>query len=314
MRLIWQFRTLSVFVILTLFMVALGFFIGNIFDNGLLGFSVMLIISILISFYAYWFSKQSALRANRVRLITREENPRLYNTVEMLAKKAGLPMPEVGISECPMPNAFATGRNPKNAAVVATRGLLNILNDDELEGVLAHEMSHVKNRDILVMSVASTVVSVLTFASRMVFYTVLFNGNSRDENRGIMLVIGLVCAIFVPIAALILQLAVSRNREYLADETGGRMCGKPLALASALNRLEYGCAQSTNTYSDTAHADMWICNPVRKESIFRNLFRTHPTTPDRIKRLEALAEKMGDGSIPEYDPNENPSRSKLTFK
>lgn len=314
MRIIWQLKTLSVFVILTLFMVAIGFIVGWIFGYGMIGFSVMLVISVMISFYSYWFSKSSALRANRVHIIQREEDPRLYNTVERLAKKAGLPMPEVGISEYSMPNAFATGRNPQNAAVVATRGLLNILNDDELEGVLAHELSHVKNRDILVMSVASTVVSVLTFASRMIFYSALFNGDSRDENRGVMLAIGLVCAIFVPIAALILQLAVSRNREYLADETGGRMCGKPLALASALRRLESGCGQSSNNYSDTAHADMWISNPVRKSSAFSNLFSTHPSTPERIRRLEILAEKMGNGTVPEYDPNEDPSRSKLSFE
>lgn len=314
MKLVWQLKTLGVFVILTLFMVAIGYLVGWIFGYGLAGFAVMFVISMLISFYSYWFSKSSALRANRVHLVTREEEPRLYNTVERLAKKAGLPMPEVGVSEYPMPNAFATGRNPKNAAVVATRGLLNILNDDELEGVMAHEMSHVKNRDILVMSVASTVVSVLTFVSRMIFYSMLFGGDRRDENRGIMLAIGIVCAIFVPIAALILQLAVSRNREYLADETGGRMCGKPLALANALRRLEAGCEQPNNKYADTAHADMWICNPVRKGSAFRNLFRTHPTTPDRIERLEKLAAKLEDGTVPEYDPNEDSSRSKLTFE
>lgn len=314
MKMVWRLKTLSVFVILTLFMIGIGFLVGCFFGYGWFGLTLMLIVSLLISFYSYWFSKSSALRANRVHLVTREEEPRLYNTVERLAEKAGLPMPEVGVSEYPMPNAFATGRNPKNAAVVATRGLLNILNDDELEGVMAHEMSHVKNRDILVMSVASTVVSVLTYASRMIYYTMLFGGGDRrDENRGIMLAIGIACAIFVPIAALILQLAVSRNREYLADETGGRMCGKPLALASALRRLEAGCEQPNNNYSDSAHADMWICNPVRKGA-FRNIFRTHPTTPDRIERLEALAEKMNAGTVPEYDPNEDPSRSKMSFE
>lgn len=315
MRLVWQIRTLSIFVVLTLFLMALGYIIGWFFNYGLFGLTLMLVVSVLISFYSYWFSKSSALRANRVHLVTEAEEPRLYNTVKRVAEKAGLPMPEVGVSEYPMPNAFATGRNPKNAAVVATRGLLQLLNDDELEGVIGHEMSHVKNRDILVMSVASTVVSVLTYASRMVYYSMLFGGgDSRDENNALKLVIGVVCAIFVPIAALLLQLAVSRNREYLADETGARITGKPLALANALRRLEEGCGRPNNNYSDTAHADMWICNPIRKESFFRTLFSTHPSTSERIRRLEALAEKMKDGEVPTYVPDEDSSKSKMSFE
>ena len=217
MRLAWQMRTLGVFTIMTLFLMGIGYLVGWFFNYHYLGLIVMLAISLLISFYSYWFSKSSALRANKVHLVNQYEEPRLYETVQRVAAKAGLPMPEVGVSEYPMPNAFATGRNPQNAAVVATRGLLQLLDDDELEGVIAHEMSHIKNRDILVMSVASTVASVLTFASRMVFYTALFGGGRRDENNGVMLAIGLAMMIFVPIAALIMQLAVSRNREYLAD-------------------------------------------------------------------------------------------------
>ena len=314
MRLAWQLRTLGVFTVMTLFLMGIGYLVGWFFHYSYLGLVVMLAISVLISFYSYWFSKSSALRANKVHLVNQYEEPRLYDTVQRVAEKAGLPMPEVGVSEYPMPNAFATGRNPQNAAVVATRGLLQLLDDDELEGVIAHEMSHVKNRDILVMSVASTVASVLTFASRMVFYSALFGGGRRDENNGVMLAIGLAMMIFVPIAALIMQLAVSRNREYLADETGARITGRPLALANALMRLEGGCARPSNNYSDTAHADMWICNPLRNEGSFRTLFSTHPSTESRIERLEALARKMKANEIPEYEPDEDSSRSKMNFQ
>ena len=311
MRLMWQLRTLSVFLLMSLFLIGIGYLIGWFFGYGRLGLIIMLAISILLSLYAYWFSKPSALRANKVHLVNEYEEPRLYEIVKKVADRAGLPMPEVGVSEYPMPNAFATGRNPSNAAVVATRGILNLLTDDELEAVIGHEMAHVKNRDILVMTIASTVVSILTFAARMVFWSTIFS--DRRENNGVMLVIGLVCMIFVPIAALIMQLAVSRNREYLADETGARITGKPLQLASALYHLENGCSMSSNNYEDTARADMWICNPIRKGA-FKSLFSTHPSTEERIRRLQILAEKMDQHAVPEYTPDEDSSKSKLSFQ
>ncbi len=310
MRLMWQFRTLSAFLVLTLFMMGLGYIIGYLFGYGFVGLTVMLVISLLLSFYSYWYSKPNALRANRVHLVDEYEEPRLYNIVRKVADKAGLPMPEVGVSEFAMPNAFATGRNPKNSAVVATRGILDLLSDDELEAVIGHEMSHVKNRDILVMSAASTIVSVLTYASRVLFYSTMFD---RRENNGSMVLIGLASMIFVPIAGLIMQMAVSRNREYLADETGARITGKPLQLASALMRLEGGCASPNNDYSDTAHADMWISNPLRG-GMFKNLFSTHPSTEERVRRLHILAEKMDAREVPEYEPSEDSSKSKLSFQ
>ena len=305
MRLMWQLRTLSVFALMTLFMIGIGFLIGLIFGYGLLGLSVMLVISILLSFYSYWFSKSSALRANRVHIVNEYEEPRLYEIVKRVADRAGLPMPEVGVSEFSMPNAFATGRNPQNAAVVATRGILNLLTDDELEAVIGHEMAHVKNRDILVMTVASTVVAVLTFAARMVFWSSMFD---RRDNNGAMLLVGILCMIFVPIAAIIMQLAVSRNREYLADETGARITHKPRELASALMKLERGCSSPNNDYSDTAHANMWISEPCRK-GFARNLFSTHPSTQDRVEKLEKLAAAMDGGRVREYTPGEDSSKS-----
>lgn len=309
----YRLRTASIFIILTLFLVVLGYVIGWFFGYGYLGFGIMLAISLLMSFFSYFYSKQSALRANRVRIITRDECPRLYNIVEKVANEAGLPMPEVGISSVPMPNAFATGRNPKNAAVVATQGILNLLDDAELEGVIGHEMAHVKNRDILVMSVVSCMVSIMTFAARMFFYGSLFGGDRDRENNALMLAVAALCMILVPIAGLILQLAVSRNREFLADETGARITQRPRELANALRKLEGGCSSPSNNYTDTAHANMWISSPCRK-GFMVNLFSTHPATEERIRRLEALAVAMADGSVPAYTPEEDSSSTKLAFQ
>ncbi len=278
------------FVAMTGLLVALGSIVGYIFKNVWTGFYIMLALSLVITFASFFFSKKMALAANKVHLVTREEEPRLYNTVERLANKAGLPMPEVGVSEVPMPNAFATGRGPKDAAVVATRPLLNLLSDEELEGVLAHELSHVKNRDILVMSVAAALASIISFAARMAMWSALFTDN---RNAG-GLVLLILADITLPIAAMLIQLGVSRNREYLADETGARLTGKPMALASALISLERGCSSSQNTYDNPSCASMWISSPYgkKKSSFTAALFRTHPTTEDRVARLKQLDEEI----------------------
>ena len=278
------------FVVMTGILVALGALIGSIFNYTWAGFWIMLVISLAIVFVSFFFSKQMALSANKVHLITREEDPRLYDTVYKLAMKAGLPMPEVGISEVPMPNAFATGRNPKNAAVVATRPLLNLLSDDELEGVLAHELSHVKHRDILVMSVASAMASMISFVTRMAVWSAVMN--SRDNQYGLL--IAIAADLTLPFAAMLVQLGVSRNREYLADESGARLTGKPMALADALMRLETGCSARTNNYSNPSSASMWITNPFGKKQVpfLETLFRTHPTTEDRIEKLKRLDEEI----------------------
>jgi len=281
----WRGRTALMFVAMTGILVVLGSAIGYIFNYTWLGFYIMLALSLAIVFVSYFFSKQMALSANKAHIITRDEEPRLYDTVQRLADKAGLPMPQVGISEVNMPNAFATGRSPKDAAVVATRPLLYLLNDDELEGVLAHELSHVKNRDILVMSVASAMASIISFAARMAVWTALMN--NRQNPYG--LVIALVVNLTLPFAAMLVQLGISRNREYLADESGARLTGKPMALASALQSLETGCSSRANKYDNPACANMWISDPYgRRKSIMSALFRTHPTTEDRVQRLKEL--------------------------
>lgn len=285
----WRLRTASMFVAMTLLLIAVGALVGYFVHNVYYGMLIMMAVGILFNLYAYFGSKSMALRANKVHLITRDEEPRLYDTVQRLAEKAGLPMPEVGISEVPMPNAFATGRNPKNAAVVATRPLLNMLTDEELEGVIAHELSHVKNRDILVMSVAATMASILSYAVTMTMWSQVFN--NRDNGAG--LAIAVAAYILVPIAAMLVQLGVSRNREYLADETGARLTGKPMALASALTRIEGGCSSSNNDYNRTAYESLWIANPFgEKKGVMVSLFRTHPTTENRIARLREIDREL----------------------
>ena len=287
----WRIRTAAMFAALTALLVVIGIVVGGLLNNWIIGLVVMLIISVGINVFSYFFSKKFALMANKVHLVTREQEPRLYRIVENLAMQAGLPMPEVGVSDMPLPNAFATGRNPKNAAVVATRQILNLLNDDELEGVMAHELSHVKNRDILVMSVASTMASVVAYVTRMAVWAALLN---NDENNGGNLIIAIIADITLPIAAMLIQLGVSRNREYLADESGARLTGRPMALASALTKLESGCSAKTNTYDNPSTANMWISNPFgqRRTRGLVNLFRTHPSTPDRIERLKKLDEEI----------------------
>lgn len=287
----WRIRTAAMFAALTALLVVIGIVVGGLLNNWIIGLVVMLIISVGINVFSYFFSKKFALMANKVHLVTREQEPRLYRIVENLAMQAGLPMPEVGVSDMPMPNAFATGRNPKNAAVVATRQILNLLNDDELEGVMAHELSHVKNRDILVMSVASTMASVVAYVTRMAVWAALLN---NDENNGGNLIIAIIADITLPIAAMLIQLGVSRNREYLADESGARLTGRPMALASALTKLESGCSAKTNTYDNPSTANMWISNPFgqRRTRGLVNLFSTHPSTPDRIERLKKLDEEI----------------------
>lgn len=287
----WRLRTAAMFAVMTGLLVLIGMLVGYVLGNMWIGCWAMLALSVLFNVYSYFGSKNMALRANKVRLVTRDEAPRLYGIVEGLVQKAGLPMPEVGISSLPMPNAFATGRNPKNAAVVATEQILQLLTDEELEGVMAHELSHVKNRDILVMSVASTMASLVAYVTRMAVWAAMFND---DNNNGAGFAIAILADILLPIAAMLVQLGVSRNREYLADESGARLTGKPMALANALIKLENGCSARTNRYDNPSCANMWISNPFgrKKESFLIGLFRTHPSTENRIERLRKLDQEL----------------------
>jgi len=279
-------RTIGLFGFMILLFSALGWILGSVFwDNWVLGMSVFFVIAVAMNFISYFYSKKIVLRSYRVKLVSESEAPRLYKTVYNLAMMNNLPMPEVGIIESATPNAFATGRNPRNAAVVATTGLLGMLSDDELQGVLAHELAHVQNRDILVMTIAATLAGAISFAARFVFYGSMFGGRRSDNPA--QLAILMLAAITAPLAALMVQMGISRNREFKADATGARMINNPQALARALEKLEMGNARRPMEHGNPASAHMFIINPFRGSTL-ASLFSTHPPIQERIRRLEEM--------------------------
>jgi len=284
-------RTAVLFIALAGLFALLGAIVGYFFESFWLGITIMIGFSVVINLYAFCFSKRRALKHHKVKVITESDDPRLYNIVRRTAEKAGLPMPQVGIAPSAAPNAFACGRGPKNAAVVATSGLLMTLNDEELEGVMAHELAHVKNRDVMVMSIAAVIAGAISFiASHLIWFAVL--GGRRDNGIGIA--IAVLGWITLPLAAMLIQLSISRGREFAADKTGANITGKPLALASALRRIEGGVKRSpvNQDTHDYADAHMWIEAPAVRKKGFSSLFSTHPAMDERIRRLEAQADKM----------------------
>jgi len=282
-------RVFMMFAVLTVIFVVVGWAVGSYFmGNWVMGALVFLIIAAVMNFVSYFFSSKIVLASYRAKVVTEADAPRLYRIVRSISSTAGLPMPKVAIVPSQTPNAFATGRNPKNATVAATEGILQLLNDDELTGVLAHEMAHVKDRDILVMSVASTLAGAISFASRSLLYGSMFGGGDRD-NGGFL--IALVVAITAPIAAMLVQLAVSRSREYKADYEGAMMIGRPMSLAKALRKLEAGNKARPMTVGNPASSNLWIVNPFSAKGL-ANLFATHPPMEERIRRLEAMAGGM----------------------
>ena len=260
--------------------------------NGLiLGFAFALIMN----FSAYWFSDKMALAANGAQPVSESEAPDLYRMIGRIAHNAGLPMPRVYIIPTDQPNAFATGRDPDHAAVAVTEGLWRSLRPEELEGVLAHEMAHVKNRDILISSIAATIAGAISLVAQFGF---LFMGDSRDRDRGANPLVVLATLILAPIAAMLIQLAVSRSREYEADRVGAQLCGRPLALAGALHKIET-VAERMPLDVNPATSHMFIINPLGGDALksMAALFRTHPLTADRIARLQAQAREMGQSTV-----------------
>lgn len=258
--------------------------------GGEQGMMVAFVFSLVMNFGSYWFSDKIVLAMYRAKEVDYNQAPELYRTVEKLSQKALLPMPRVYIIENPTPNAFATGRNPNNAAVAVTTGILGILNRDELEGVISHELAHVKNRDILISTIAATLVGTITFISRMAGYAAMFGGRSSDREEGNP--IGdLLLLILAPIAAMLIQLAISRSREYMADAGGAEISGKPLALASALNKLSLTNERLPMRNADNSSAHMFIVNPLSGKS-FAKLFSTHPPVEERISRLQEIAKGL----------------------
>ncbi|GAB4153062.1 MAG: zinc metalloprotease HtpX [Ignavibacteriales bacterium] len=258
--------------------------------GGESGMMMAFVFSLVMNFGSYWFSDKIVLAMYRAKEIEYNDAPELFKIVERLSQKAMIPMPRVYIVENPTPNAFATGRNPNHAAVAVTTGIMKILNQDELEGVIAHELTHVKNRDILVSTIAATLVGTITFIARMAGFAAMFGGRSSDRDEGNP--IGdLLLLILAPIAAMLIQLAISRSREYMADAGGAAISGKPLSLASALGKLSVTNERLPMRNADNASAHMFIVNPLSGKS-FTKLFSTHPPVEERIQRLNEIAKGL----------------------
>lgn len=271
-------------VFLMSLMMALFLLVGYAI-GGNSGMTIALIFSIVMNFGSYWFSDKIVLSMYRAKQITRAEAPKFYDMVERLAQNANLPMPKVYIINDPTPNAFATGRNPQNAAVAATTGILQSLNDEEIAGVMAHELAHVKNRDILISTIAATLVGTISYIAHMAGWLAMF-GRNNDEDSGSGIG-GLLLIILSPIIATLLQLAISRSREYMADEGGARISRNPLALASALAKISKANQLHHIRNVEPATAHMFIVSPLFGG--IGKLFSTHPPIEERIKRLQKLA-------------------------
>ena len=284
------FRTTILLAALT----GLVVWIGQMF-GGSQGAVIALVMAGAMNFFSYWFSDKIVLRMYGAQEITANDDPELYGIVRDLTARANLPMPRVYIIPEETPNAFATGRNPQHAAVAVTQGIRRILNKRELAGVLGHELSHVKHRDILISSIAATLAGAISYLAYMAQWAAIFGGGSRDREEGGSNIFSLLFMMIVaPMAAMLIQMAVSRSREYMADEGGAKVSGDPLALASALRKLEMGAQNiplqvSDATANSTAH--MFIVNPLTVGGLAK-LFSTHPPMEERIARLEAMAKDL----------------------
>jgi heat shock protein HtpX len=273
------FKTAFLLTLLTLLLMFIGRAFGG--QNGML---LALVLAVVMNFVSYFYSDKIALKMYRAQPVTREQLPRAYQAVERLAPKMGIPMPKIYVIPNDSPNAFATGRNPQNASVAVTQGILNLLTDEELEGVLAHELGHVNNRDILIRSVAATIAGAITMLASMARWGMIFGGFGGRDNRDRGGGIGALLMLFLaPVAASLIQLAVSRSREYQADATGAHFTGNPYALASALSKLDaYSRRLPMQATPSTAH--LFIIQPFLGVS-FGSLFSTHPPIAKRIERL-----------------------------
>ncbi len=272
-------KTVAFMALLTLLLMAIG---GAIGGQG--GAVVALVLAGVMNIGSYWFSDKIVIRMYKGREVT---SGVLYDVVRELCLRNNLEMPRVYVIPDATPNAFATGRSPKHAVVAATEGILNILTREELMGVMAHELSHVKHRDILIGSVAATIAGAISYLATMAQWAAMFGLGGDDEEGGNIFVI-LLASIFAPIAAGLVQMAVSRSREYLADEGGAKMCGNPLYLANALRKLEMANRRMPMHNVNDATAHMFIVNPLSGKGL-QSLFSTHPPMDERVRRLEAMA-------------------------
>jgi len=274
------FKTTLLLTVMTLLLMLAGRAFGG--ERGML---MALVFAAILNFVSYFFSDKIALATYRAQPVSREDLPRVYNIVERLAQKVGLPMPKVYLIPTDSPNAFATGRNPNDASVAVTQGILGLLNDEELEGVLAHELGHVRNRDILISSIAATLAGAITWLAHVARWGMIFGGmRGERDDRGGGGIAAIAMMILAPFAAMLIQLAVSRSREYGADDTGAHWTGNPYALASALAKIEaYSRQRPLIASPSTAH--LFIIAPFLGGMSFGSLFSTHPPTAKRIERL-----------------------------
>ncbi len=274
-----QLKTVMLLAALGALLVVLGGYLG-----GKNGATIALVIALVMNVGSYWFSDRIVLSMYHAQQVTESEAPDLYRMIRNLAQNAGIPMPRVYIIPDESPNAFATGRNPEHAAVAVTEGILRLLNKDELAGVIGHELGHVKNRDILIQTVAATIGTAITYLAHFGFF---FGGRSDDDREGGSVFGSILMMILAPMAAAVIQMAISRSREYIADDTGAKICGHPLWLASALGKLQRG-SEAIPMHGEQATAHMFIVSPFFGGGL-SSLFSTHPPIENRIERLEKMA-------------------------
>jgi heat shock protein HtpX len=285
-----QIRTVLLLAVMTIFIMWVGRFLG-----GQQGMIIALVLAAGMNFFSYWFSDKLVLRMYHAREVTPQQAPEIYDIVKTLAQRANLPMPKIYVIPEEAPNAFATGRNPEHAVVAVTEGLLKVMDRDEIMGVLAHELSHVKNRDILIGTVAATMAGAIMLLANMARWSALFGGAGRDEDGEGGGVAGLIImAIIAPVAAMIIQMAISRSREYFADSTGAGFAGNSEGLARALEKLG-AYSGRLPMHADPATAHMFITNPLSGRSLM-NLFSTHPPLEERIARLRGSRHEPRDFS------------------
>jgi heat shock protein HtpX len=276
------FKTALLLAVLTAMLVVLGGAIG-----GRQGMFIAFILALVMNFASYWWSDKVVLAMYRAQPIAEAQAPGLYSMVRRLASKAGAPMPRVYLIPSDQPNAFATGRNPEHAVVAVTEGIMRILDDDELEGVLAHELAHVVNRDILISTIAATLAGAITYLAHMAQWAAFFGGGRHDDEDSPSPIAMILMAVVAPIAAMLVQLAVSRSREFQADASGARLAGRSWGLSKALEKLEMASHSVPMAAASPATAHLFIVNPLSGRSLMK-LFSTHPPMEERIARLRAM--------------------------
>jgi heat shock protein HtpX len=282
-----MFKTALLLAILTAMLVLIGGAIG-----GQQGMAVAFVMALVMNFFSYWFSDKIVLAMYSAKPVEEAQAPALYAVLRRLTTRAGIPMPRVYLIPTDTPNAFATGRNPQHAAIAVTEGIMRLLDQEELEGVLAHELSHVANRDVLISTIAATIAGAITYLAHMAQWAAMFGGGRHDDEEGGSNPFALILmAVLAPIAALLVQMAVSRAREYQADATGARVAGQPWGLAKALEKLQMA-QQVAPMAANPATAHLFIVNPLSGRSLM-NLFSTHPPLEERVARLRAMRVPRG---------------------